>query len=508
MRESQSESDSKPESDLDEEEAPFSKHMRAFMKLQASMQAQFERGVRAKMEATGEKRSKVIMNMDMLDTPLTPQQEAEQAELARLLRLAQLEAQLQADGGEPSDEELYRLLEEEQAEAEAAVPSPEQIKAFRKLEASLQAQFQREVQTNMQATGEKRSKVIMDMLGTPLTPQQEAQQEAEVAQLFRQALREVHLEASGVEPSDEELDRLVEEAQAKAEELDRLVEEAQAKAEELDRLVEEAQTKAKAADSADQQEAFEAFRQAVREMHLEASGVDPSDKELENQVEELVEWKELVELKELVEQASRKAELAAELEGHDEDAEELANMSAEEIEALAEEAREQFRNAMLEAVEEATDEWLLIKDQQRGEEAKARRAARREAGEEGHKLVSVNMGEVADVHEGAEGAEDGLMDHSSDEEYSDYEELTEEEEQEEGYPLHCNGPHHTTEVPRRTPRASSSVVHNALRQNTPLMHVQPNFGVSARRAVNCCANAQRMWHSCSHRSAAGSEQPV
>jgi len=74
--------------------------------------------------------------------------------------------------------------------------------------------FQGEVRAKMQATGEKRSKVIMDMMDTPLTEQQEEEWEEELVGMLKQALREKHVEANGVEPSDEELQRLVEEEQA------------------------------------------------------------------------------------------------------------------------------------------------------------------------------------------------------------------------------------------------------------------------------------------------------
>jgi len=103
-----------------------------------------------------------------------------------------------------------------------------------------------------------------------------------------------------------------------------------------------------------------------------------------------------------------------------------------------------------------------------------------EEGHSGDELVSVNMGEVEDVEEGAEGDEEGysgdeLMRHSGDEEHSEEEyneesteeeSTEEEEEEEEDYPLRCNGPHHTTEVPRHTtPRRSTPPGHNALGQN-------------------------------------------
>ena len=78
----------------------------------------------------------------------------------------------------------------------------------------LQVDFQGEVRAKMQATGEKRSKVIMDMMDTPLTEQQEEEWEEELVGMLKQALREKHVEANGVEPSDEELQRLVEEEQA------------------------------------------------------------------------------------------------------------------------------------------------------------------------------------------------------------------------------------------------------------------------------------------------------
>ena len=162
-----------------------------------------------------------------------------------------------------------------------------------------------------------------------------------------------------------------------------------------------------------------------------------------------------------------------------------------------------------------------------------------EEGHSGDKLVSVNMGEVEDVEEGAEGDEEGysgdeLMRHSGDEEHSEEEyneesteeeSTEEEEEEEEDYPLRCNGPHHTTEVPRHTtPRRSTPPGSQRTGPKPQLQNFKPNFGVFIRCTWQGppaytqseppegfelqTARAQRMRNSCPTRSPARSDQSL